>query len=835
MKKKVVFALILALCLLCLILTLAACGKEAQPNTPPSNVGTGGDTPSTGGNTPSTGGNTPSTGGNTPSTGENTPSTGGNTPAIGTEFTVTLDVEGCKPLEKTEYTVQYGKPCQLPVPKPANEIYTEFLGWAYNGIRLSASDGSIANWNIEQNATLKAEFGGCVLLVKDGVLVGHSDRIALVSDLVIPSEIDGQTITSIGGYAFEGCNTIASVSIPDGVQSMGECAFASCTGLKTVTIGDGVQNLASSAFDGCNSLKSIFIEEGNAIYLSKDGIVYNKTDKSIYFIPEALEGEVAILDGCVKINKSAFSGKGLTAITIPDSMQSIGERAFEKCTNLQTLNWNAINCAIEKDQGYPIFDYNNISLNNISTINIGANVQSIGADIFYGCVNITKVNVTSLKTWCEIEFGNRDANPLSAAQGNAKLYLNDALVTEVNDLDGVAKISAYAFYCCSDITSVTIPGSAQSIDEYAFCGCAGLSEITIPISVQSIGNSAFYDCTGLQSLTIGDGVQSIGYYAFRNCTGLKTVTIGDGVQSIGHDAFSYCTGITSVTIPDSVQSIGGGAFQFCRGITEVNYLGNFKGWCEIEFGGGSANPLSVTDGKAELYCNEDLVDLTNLTIPAGTTKIGEYAFYGLTGITSVTIPDSVKSIGEYAFSKCTGITSVIIPDSVQSIGEDAFSGCVNITKVNVTSLKTWCEIEFGNYEANPLFAANNNIAGTAKLYLNDALVTEVNGLDGVAKISAYAFYDCSDITSVIIPDSVQSIGSYAFGGCTGVEDIYYAGDETQWRSIDKRSGWDYNTPNYKRMHYNSTGPEVASNISALPSDQPVLIACDKLDLWVKQD
>ena len=111
--------------------------------------------------------------------------------------------------------------------------------------------------------------------------------------------------------------------------------------------------------------------------------------------------------------------------------------------------------------------------------------------------------------------------------------------------------------------------SVTSIGERAFYNCTNLTSVTIPGSVTSIGEDAFYSCTGLTSLTIQDGVTSIGNSAFTGCSGLVSVTIPGSVMSIGEDAFYSCRGLTSVTIPGSVTSIGKRAFADCSELADV--------------------------------------------------------------------------------------------------------------------------------------------------------------------------------------------------------------------------------------------------------------------------
>ncbi len=211
----------------------------------------------------------------------------------------------------------------------------------------------------------------------------------------------------------------------------------------------------------------------------------------------------------------------------------------------------------------------------------------------------------------------------------------------------------------------------KGIAPNAFFGCTGLTSVTIPGSVKSIGSNAFRGCTGLTSVTIPDGVTSIGFYAFSGCTGLTSVTIPDSVKSIEHNAFEDCTGLTSVTIGNGLTSIELDAFSGCTGLTSItvdekNAVYHSNGNCLIE----------TATGALILGCQTSVIPTDG-----SVTSIEARAFSGCTELTAVTIPNSVKSIEHHAFYKHTGLTSVTIPDSVTSIGREAFSGCTNLETI----------------------------------------------------------------------------------------------------------------------------------------------------------
>ena len=212
---------------------------------------------------------------------------------------------------------------------------------------------------------------------------------------------------------------------------------------------------------------------------------------------------------------------------------------------------------------------------------------------------------------------------------------------------------------------------------------------------------------------------------------------------------------------------------------------------DFEVGGIYYNYLDKTAKTVEVTCRGYYYfDYSNeytgsVTIPSsvtysGTTysvtSIGTAAFYDCTGLTSVTIGNSVTSIGYDAFFYCTGLTSVTIGNSVTSIGSSAFSSCRGLIEVNISDLSAWCKIDFGDFNANPLYYAK-------KLKLNETEIKDLVIPNDITKIKDYAFYNCSGLTTITIPNFVTSIGEEAFSLCSGLTEVNIS-DLSTWCKID---------------------------------------------------
>ena len=240
----------------------------------------------------------------------------------------------------------------------------------------------------------------------------------------------------------------------------------------------------------------------------------------------------------------------LTSISLPVSLSWIYEGAFNGCTGLTTVTFNAEHCGSpsgssdawfkdcplttlvigDKVRSIPNFiAYNQAGL---KTLTIGNSVITIGKGAFEGCAGLTTVTFN--------------------AEGCGS-------PSEISD----------AWFKDCPLTTLVIGDKVRSIPDFIAYNQTGLKTLSIPNTVIKIGKGAFEGCTGLTSISIPYCITEISANVFEGCTGLTSLTIPKLVTKIGEGAFKDCTGLTSVTIPNSVTNISGKAFEGCTGLARV--------------------------------------------------------------------------------------------------------------------------------------------------------------------------------------------------------------------------------------------------------------------------
>ena len=265
-------------------------------------------------------------------------------------------------------------------------------------------------------------------------------------------------------------------------------------------------------------------------------------------IPEKVKGNDGVEYIVASLGESFYGCSGLTSITIPSSVTSLGESCFYGCSGLTSIT---IPSSVTS-----LGNYCFQGCSGLPSITIPSSVTSLGSSCFYYCSGLTSITI-----------------PSSVTSLGGACFDHCSGLTSITIPSSVTSLGDNCFSNCSGLTSITIPSSVTSLGQGCFQGCGGLTSITIPSSVTSLGGGCFFYCSGLTSITIPSSVTSLGDYCFDGCSGLTSITIPSSVTSLDDYCFSDCSGLTSITIPSSVTSLGDCCFWGCKNLETVYFKG----------------------------------------------------------------------------------------------------------------------------------------------------------------------------------------------------------------------------------------------------------------------
>ena len=624
---------------------------------------------------------------------------------------------------------------------------------------------------------------------------------------------DGYSYGSLPTAAFYGCSALTDIRLPGEITSIGTQVFYNNAALETVTFGikksgevNQLTRIGGYAFFGCSSLATLRTEQPvrdaetgeitGVTYVEKlpDSIVqFGNSDNAATgngpFTKCTSLQSITIPDGVENINGSAFSGcTALETVNLPKSLKTIYSSAFSGCTSLKTVNFNKDTSGVTIQQkafldcsSLESFDFTKVgslsghgnifqNCTSLKSVTIGENVtKASGVNLFDGC--------TALKT---VEFKPGDATTTLGG----KAFLDCTALEKAVIGDNVTKIGSSAFENCTALTTFTIAGAnaaLTTVDSKAFLNCTSLKQFVFPSSVTTIGCNAF---EGTESLTAADfstisnakGV-AIGDSAYLN-SGVSSVTFtaegntGKSVAEIKINAFRGCANLTSVTVPD-VFAKGKLATAVFTGCTSLNTL-NWESQLPI--------PSNMFKG---------CTSLTGVTINDNVTAIGQSAFMGCSLLESITLPSGLTLLGRTSgnpsitdksevFSGCTSLKSIELPVGITWLGWDLFRNCENLTTVKFNAAVT--VFGKGVFAGSPkvTFEIADGVAMTTSggaLYSGTKLLGYGGGserltvADGTTEILRYAFSDIDTLRTIELPNTVTSIAERAFMDCYGLETI----------------------------------------------------------------
>ncbi len=432
--------------------------------------------------------------------------------------------------------------------------------------------------------------------------IGIISYLGQNSIITVPEAIDGIAVTRIEDSAFR-ASTLTGIVLPETIRVIGARAFYGCEGLSSLTIPETVKTIGRDAFlieknNTCAFIPWVY-SRGQEYVVAGDGILIAYIGNS----PEKME----IPEGVKHISRFYFRGSTIMELTLPESLRSIGDSAFE-------------------------------DFKSIEKVTLPPSLAEIGSRAFYNCKKLSAITLPE-----SVKKLGSEAFACCPKMKSAKLQ-------------GVQTIGEKAFAYCLGLTSVTLPEkSLADIGSGAFTDCSQLSDIFIPESVKNLGPRVLHGTAWMeerqdQLFVVTDNGMLVGY----NGNGGQ-VTIDDPAIRVVADAFAAREDITGVILGNSVIALSDGAFENCTGLTAVITSKYLERIGNLAFAGCTAlRQVDLLDGITEIGENafENCTSLASIKLPAKLKTVPRRCFVGCTSLLEVTLPVSVTTIEHSAFLQC---------------------------------------------------------------------------------------------------------------------------------------------------------------------------------------
>jgi len=631
--------------------------------------------------------------------------------------------------------------------------------------------------------------------------------------VTIPTTPKGFAVISVSNWALSEC-ALKGVTVPEGVKEIGDRAFGFCYNLETISLPRTLTKIeynilwycpklksfrlpksvtkCSMTFGWCDDLSEITVEEGNPVYDSRNNCnaIIEKTTNTLLagckttIIPNSVKTlgvscfsflesltEMQIPEGVTSIRNQAFAVTGIASVTIPSTVRTIGEVAFDRCQKLEKVTSLVTVPFTFKNNAFSDNTYTTATLyvpkgtkalyqqtdgwKNFQNIVEMEDGPEPGTDIIsFADPAVKQICVSNWDTNGDGELSKAEA---AAVKEIGTVFKDNKEITSFDEFQyfiGVKTLAYRTFYYCSNLKSIILPNSITEVRGAAFYYCPKLTSISFPDNDGcTLYRGAIADCHALTTVYLPKNTMISGATPFYYCSSLTAIEVDaanvnlksvDGVvyTKNGESIIAYPCGKkqTEYTVLSGTKIINDYAFNYCRNLLKVTL------------------PSTVEVIRNSAFSDCDY--LTTINLPNSVITIGGYAFAWCYKLASITLPNSVTVIDQQAFWCCDELPSITIPASVTFIGTGAFAHCVSLNSIVVESGNTMYD---SRNNCNAIIETNSNklIAGCKNTVIPSS----------VTSIEKSAFRSCEDMTSIAIPNSVTSIGSDAFGFCTKLKTI----------------------------------------------------------------
>lgn len=548
-------------------------------------------------------------------------------------------------------------------------------------------------------------------------------------------------IQTIGGYAFKGCDKLASITFEESSDhslSIETAAFKSCVALEDITYPGQLSVLGSSAYQGCENLKSV---------------IFNKNEQ---YQPALSIGDYTFAK-CPLITELSFPGR----------LTSIGSFTFASCISLSNVSFEDSNTAVK-------LGYGASSLEN--SLKYDEKLPLFGNS-----------NLTSLYIGRNIDYETVEAKGYSPFY--KQQFLTDIRFSQAGT---VTYCKDYLLYKVNNCESLILPESLTSIGNWTFRGMSKLGRIVIPNAVTTIGEYTFADDSALESAKLSTSCAWLQQGLFSECGKLQAITIPTVVTKMDTQMFTNCKSLITATFEDGTDLIemGYGAsnkeyglFRDCP--IENLYLGRWLSYSTKDNSGNDTpnrapfchiptlNNLTIGKnvGVIDKFMFSYCTGLEDVFLPDNITSVGMWGFRGCTSLKSVRLGQNLSQIADYGFSECSSLDNVVFPASMTSVADNSFSNCTSLRKLDLgSSLKIIGPSAFQNCPALEGIDMPKTLEGLGvESFAGCTSLPYVEVKGEVPSVGKQAFQGCTGLTWISLSENISSLGENSFEGCTNIK------------------------------------------------------------------
>lgn len=545
-------------------------------------------------------------------------------------------------------------------------------------------------------------------------------------------------IQTIGGYAFKGCDKLASITFEESSEhplSIETAAFKDCVALEDITYPGQLSVLGNRAYQGCENLKSV---------------IFNKN--------EQYQPALTICDytfaQCSLINTLSFPGR----------LTSVGNYTFSDCTYLTNLTFEDSNEAVtlgsgatgETDRRYMLPLFGN---SNLTSLYMGRNVD-----------------YTADKDCSYSPFYNQQfLTDVRFSQAGTVTYCKDYLLYKVNNCESLilpeslTTIGNWTFRGMSKLGGIVIPNAVTTIGTYAFADDIAMESAKLSTSCPWLKDGLFSECGKLQAITIPMVVTKMDTQMFTNCKSLITATFEDGTDLIemGYGASNKEYGLFRDCPIESLYL--GRWLSYSTKDNSENDAPNRAPFCHIP----TLNNLTIGKnvGVIDKFMFSYCTGLEDVFLPDNITSVGMWGFRGCTSLKSVRLSQNLSQIADYGFSECSSLDNVVFPASMTSVADNSFSNCTSLRKLDLgSSLKIIGPSAFQNCTALEGIDMPKTLEGLGVgSFAGCTSLPYVEVKGEVPSVGKQAFQRCTGLTWISLSENISSLGENSFEGCTNIK------------------------------------------------------------------